>query len=133
MKNTITLTVRTLDRAPMHGTGGGLVPITECDHKGVAAKLLEEAAESYGAWQVFDEDDKETHCGNRSCTTCEYREGCWTYNHPDAVQREKEAFADELADVITAACDLAKVCGLDLQAALDRNERRQVEGGRIDG
>lgn len=55
MKNTITLTVRTLDRAPMHGTGGEPVPIMECDPKGVAAKVLEEAAEAYGAWHNLDE------------------------------------------------------------------------------
>lgn len=108
---TITLKVRTLDRAPMHGTGGELVPIAECDPKGVAAKLLEEAAEAYGAWQIYANTDTDF-----------MRELTWG-----------PQLADELADVITAACDLAKVCGLDLQAALDRNECRQIERGRIDG
>lgn len=114
MKNTITLTVRTLDRAPMHGTGGEPVPIMECDPKGVAAKVLEEAAEAYGAWHNLDEVMELS----ANATLARFA---------------REDLADELADTITAACDLAKVCGLDLQAALDRNERRQIERGRIDG
>ena len=114
MSDAITLRVRTLDRAPMHGTGGELVPIMECDPKGVAAKVLEEAAEVFGSWQTF--------------------EGMHSMGAPDGIDKTNLArLADELADVITAACDLAKVCGLDLQAALDRNERRQIERGRVDG
>lgn len=38
--------------------------------------------------------------------------------------------ADELADCVTACCNLADRYGLDLQAALDRVERRNVERGR---
>lgn len=114
MSDAITLKVRTLDRAPMHGTGGELVPIMECDPKGVAAKVLEEAAEVFGSWQTF--------------------EVMHSMGAPDGIDKTNLArLADELADVITAACDLAKVCGLDLQEALDRNERRQIERGRIDG
>ena len=114
MSDAITLKVRTLDRAPMHGTGGELVPIMECDPKGVAAKVLEEAAEVFGAWQNLDDV--------MGLTT------------PNTLARfAREDLADELADVITAACDLAKVCGLDLQAALDRNECRQIERRRVDG
>ena len=108
------LVVRTLDRAPMHGTGGELVPIMECDPKGVAAKVLEEAAEVYGAWQDLATPGSEF--------VMEFGGG----------KPLERRLADELADVITAACDLAKVCGLDLQAALDRNELRQRERGRID-
>lgn len=115
MSNAITLTVHTLDRAPMHGTGGELVPIMECDPKGVAAKVLEEAAEAYGAWQDLAAPGAEL--------VIEYVGG----------KPLERRLADELADVITAACDLAKVCGLDLQAALNRNERRQIERGRVDG
>jgi len=112
MSKTMELKVRTLDRAPMHGTGGELVPIAECDPKGVAAKLLEEAAEAYGAWQIYANADTDFMRG-------------LTWG---------PQLCDELADVITAACDLAKACGLDmgLQAALDRNGRRQIERGRID-
>lgn len=42
-----------------------------------------------------------------------------------------EHLADELADVIVAACDLAKRVGLDLPDALDRSRIRQWERGRI--
>ncbi len=41
--------------------------------------------------------------------------------------------ADELADCITACCNLADRYGLDLQAALDRVERKNRERGRYDG
>ena len=41
--------------------------------------------------------------------------------------------ADELADCITACCNLAERYGLDLQDALDRVERKNRERGRYDG
>ena len=40
---------------------------------------------------------------------------------------------DELADCITACCNLADRYGLDMQAALDRVERKNRERGRYDG
>ena len=76
--------------------------------KEAALKPLEEAAEVYGAWQNAD---------------CERANGLNDY-------MAMEWLADELADCVTACCNLADRYGLDLQAALDRVERRNVERGR---
>ncbi|MBR3328893.1 MAG: hypothetical protein IKG22_16405 [Atopobiaceae bacterium] len=113
MAEICTLNVPTLDRAPMWGTGGELVPLAECDGKSMAAKLTEEAAEAYESWQCVDgcEYIGKPEC-LRTCLVCEF-------------------LADELADLIVLACDLAKVHKLDLQAALDRCGERNRERGRI--
>lgn len=109
MARRIELSVTTLDRAPMWGTSRDLVPLHECDGKSMAAKLTEEAAEAFKEWQ----------------------------NMQAAVMRGygiglmKDHLADELADLIVLACDLAKVYDIDLQDALDRCERRNRERGRI--
>lgn len=98
-----------LDRAPMHGTGGELVPLIMADRKGTAAKVMEEAAEAYAAWQAYSKATDKTD-----------------------VSRTRGELADELADVITAAVDLARCCGIVLQDALDRCAMRNVARGRID-
>lgn len=89
---------------------------TQCTSKEQACKVLEEAAEVFGAWQRVDDAD-------RNYTYLE--EGNW--NLPD--------LADEIADVIQAACNLAYRYGIDVSAAMLRCEQRnreQLEGGRHD-
>lgn len=79
--------------------------------KEAALKLLEEAAEVYVVWQIYmDTDDNFM------------RELTWG----------SPLLADDLADCVTACCSLAARCGLDLQAALDRVERRNRDGGRYE-
>lgn len=70
--------------------------------KEVARKVPEEAAEAYSAWES----------GQR------------------LADHSLADLADELADCITACCNLAARYGLDLQAAIDRVERRNRERGR---
>ncbi len=73
--------------------------------KEAALKPLEEAAEAYGEWQILP-------------------------RFHDGTLEGTEYLADELADCVTACANLADRYGLDLQAALDRVERRNVERGR---
>lgn len=121
MAEICTLNVPTLDRAPMWGTGGELVPLAECDGKSMAAKLTEEAAEAFGEWQYVD------YCLSNVaeiCPSCRDDGGRGSC----AV---KLFLANELADVIVVACDLAKLYDIDLQDALDRCGERNRERGRI--
>lgn len=71
--------------------------------KEVARKVPEEAAEVYSAWES------------------DQRRG---------TDHSLTDLADELADCITACCNLAARYDLDLQAAIDRVERRNRERGR---
>lgn len=82
----------------------------DCTDKEAAVKVLEEASEAREAWQAFDKP--------------------WAHLVPR--ERLLNALADELADCITACCNLAERYGLDLQAALDRVERKNRERGRYD-
>jgi len=89
--------------------------------KEAALKPLEEAAEAYGAWQRVNECMNDTtfpvcpNCADEVATG-----GCYYGAN----------LADELADCITACCNLAARYGLDLQAAIDRVEERNRERGR---
>lgn len=72
-----------------------------------ALKVLEEAAEVFGAWQVYDSDDM-THVG---------------YN--------ASVLLDEIADTVQACCNLAAALGVtDLTPYLARCEERNRERGR---
>ena len=42
-----------------------------------------------------------------------------------------DVLADEIADVITAACNLARMYELDMHAAMERCEKRNRERGRL--
>lgn len=133
MGKEIALRVCPLDRAPMFGVGGVNVLIHFASRKATAAKLTEEAAEAFHEWQDYD---------RRSQDIQRYRDHV-EHEDPDTMRvmrqrlrRQRERLADELSDVIVAAVDVAKVCGVgqeDLQAALDRNRARQIVRGRIDG
>ena len=93
--------------------------------KEAALKPLEEAAEVYAAWQdaAYICDDgfsKNGCCSPETSVPCTEAGYCWMV----------ENLADELADCVTACCNLATHYGLDLQAALERVERRNIERGR---
>lgn len=78
--------------------------------KAQALKVLEEAAEVFGAWQVYDSDDM-THVG---------------YN--------ASVLLDEIADTVQACCNLAAALGVtDLTPYLARCEERNRERGRYEG
>lgn len=77
--------------------------------KAQALKPLEEAAEVFGAWQVYDSDDM-THVG---------------YN--------ASVLLDEIADTVQACCNLAAALGVtDLTPYLARCEERNRERGRYE-
>jgi hypothetical protein len=63
--------------------------VVDCSEDEQACKVLEEAAEVFGAWQIFDE--------------CEIEYMKWT--------TWKLYLANEIADVIQAACNLAERYG----------------------
>lgn len=81
--------------------------------KECARKVVEEAAEAFSAWELL------SHSA--------VLDGIGFKPH---IERHTAALADELADTITACCNLAARYGLDLQDALDRVERRNRERGR---
>lgn len=103
----------------------------DCTDKDAAVKVLEEAAEVFGAWQEAES------CGK---LITEYRPGMQgNYDlgaYCDAVDR----LADEIADCITACVNLAgrksiltAGRGHNLQSAMRRVERKNRERGRYDG
>ena len=82
--------------------------------KEAANKVQEEANEAVHAWRSLVEDE-----------------------YPTSIAEEMNAsihrhmrLADEIADTIQAACNLAARYGIDLQAAMERCERRNRERGR---
>lgn len=91
--------------------------VLDCTDKEQACKVLEEAAEVFGAWQALD-DNLEFQAQYHKATI-----GA-TLAHVD--------LADEIADVIQAACNLAERYGIDVAAAMARCEQRNRERGRYD-
>lgn len=89
--------------------------------KDAALKPLEEAAEIYAAWQNLD--------GLLDYISIVKMETPHMAKYLNA-DSEKYDLADEIADTITACCNLAARYGLDLQAAIDRVEERNRERGR---
>lgn len=104
------------DTGSEHGDGaGGSVNIGELatfpavkPDKAQALKVLEEAAEVFGAWQAgYDHD------------------------HPNP---SRWPILDECADVIQAACNLVAAYGVtDFAPYMDMCRRRNEERGRFDG
>lgn len=82
--------------------------------KEAALKPLEEAAEAFGAWQ-------------------EYQRHGYLFIPIGGCDVYKQRLADEIADVIQAACNLADRHGIDLQAAMERCEERNRKRGRYEG
>ena len=101
----------------------------DCTDKEAAVKVLEEAAEVFGAWQEAE------RCGK---LTTEYRPGMGNSDlnaHCDALDR----LADEIADCITACVNLAGRTpiltagrGHNLQSAMRRVEKHNRERGRYE-
>ena len=92
--------------------------------KEAALKPLEEAAEAYASWQNLD-----ALLDYISVVKLETPHMA-KYLNADS---ERYDLADELADCVTACCNLAARYGLDLQAALSRVEARNRERGRYGG
>lgn len=84
--------------------------------KEAALKPLEEAAETFGAWQSAIMFCPKTLV----CEACEFNMMCDAYNN----------LAQEIADCITACCNLAARYDLDLESALKEVEERNKERGR---
>lgn len=82
-----------------------------------AVKVLEEAAEVFGAWQQV--------------RNCNPPEACLEYDCHDTCE-ELLNLDDELADVIQAACNLADRYGIDLASAMERCEKRNRARGRYE-
>ena len=72
--------------------------------KDAAKKLPEEAAEAFAEFIILEETE----------------------------QQDTTRLADEIADTIQAACNLADRYNLDLQAAMERCEKRNRERGRYE-
>lgn len=87
----------------------------DCTDKEQALKVLEEASEAREAWAAFDAVRDSPNPFVAVAESMCYRD-----------------LADELSDCITACCNLAERYGIDLQAALDRVERKNRERGRYD-
>lgn len=87
-------------------------PFTMGTLKESAVKVLEEAAESFGSWQVLDLENA------RANDEKSYMPALRTH------------LADEIADVVQAACNLADRYGLNIEAAMERCEIRNRERGR---
>lgn len=97
------------------GKGKGMIIevtpfVVDCSDKEQACKVFEEAAEVFGAWQNVDFIDGST-------------ELCSNWGLPD--------LADEIADVIQAACNLAERYGIDVAEAMERCTERQRARGRL--
>lgn len=98
-----------------------IVRTFEMDTDKVAAlKPLEEAAEVYGAWQDVDKQMAFYRNFFRGFTKLDTDSSRWL----------KERLADELADCITACCNLAARHGLDTDRAMERCEKRNRARGR---
>lgn len=93
---------------------------TNCTDKEQAVKVLEEASEAREAWQQL--------AGLKTIVPMLVP----SKELDDLIDSHREILADEIADTITACCNLAERYGLDLQAALDRVERKNRERGRYD-
>lgn len=99
--------------------------VLDCTEKEQAAKVLEEAAEVFGAWQTYQPYNKDPTC---SADLDGQSAFFW-------VKRKKirhKMLADEIADVIQAACNLAARYDIDVAAAMERCEQRNRARGRYD-
>lgn len=79
-----------------------------------ALKVLEEAAEVFGAWQHV--------AGCFGCDVCDARPIC----------SPRRSLLDECADVIQATCNLLAAIGVDdFTAEMERCKERNAERGRM--
>ena len=89
-------------------------PFVMGEPKEAALKPFEEAAKAFGAWQVLD------------------REYARANDEKPYMPALRTHLADEIADTIQAACNLAARYDLDLESAMERCERRNRERGRYE-
>lgn len=89
-----------------------------CTDKEQAVKVLEEAAEAFGAWQRAQDKSAELVMNIYGISMRD----CYLHD-----------LADELADVIQASCNLAARYGLDMTDAMARCHLRNKERGRYEG
>ena len=82
-----------------------------CTEKQQALKVLEEASEIYAEWQEID------------------RELAMGMPHDKYLTTD---LAYEIADCITACCNLAERYGIDLKAAIKAVEKKNRERGRYE-
>lgn len=91
-------------------------------NKEQAVKVLEEAAEVFGAWQVRESYDTDTICEIYTPEQCMSIRAINDGN-----------LLDELADTIQACCNLASALGVtDLTPYLARCEERNRKRGRYE-
>lgn len=88
--------------------------------KEAALKPLEEASEAREAWQNYS-----------GLLTLEPMLVS-SKELDELIGSHRDLLADELADTITACCNLAARYGIDLQDAIDRVEERNRERGRYE-
>ena len=94
--------------------------------KDAALKPLEEAAEVFAAWQRFYDAQIEYGCVGIDGDYSNEFEAFSRY------ESERRSLAYEIADCVTALCNLAARFGLDVQGAVVEVERRNRERGRYD-
>lgn len=102
--------------------------------KEASLKPLEKAAEVYADWQDFDAYRPRQECielGFPNCTM-ECKRFCETYNNPRSYEVRRDELGYEIADCIQACVNLADRYGIDLQAAMERCEKRNRERGRYE-
>lgn len=91
--------------------------------KAQAAKVLEEAAEVFGAWQEYSK---------AALSDLPFPKRVSSFVDEERKGTAREDLASEIADVIQACCNLAKACGIDnLDDALADCEEKNAERGRI--
>ena len=94
--------------------------------KDAALKPLEEAAEVFAAWQrLYDAQIEYGNVGVDGDYSNEFKT-FFVYDF------ECRSLAYEIADCVTALCNLAARFGLDIQGAVVEVERRNRERGRYD-
>lgn len=94
--------------------------------KDAALKPLEEAAEVFGAWQrLYDAQTEYGYVGVDGDYSNEFE----AFSRYESGRR---SLAYEIADCLTALCNLAARFGLDMQEAVVEVERRNRERGRYD-
>lgn len=87
-------------------------PFVMGNNKFAAIKVLEEAAEAFASYQALD------------------REYCRANDEKPYIPALRTSLADEIADVVQAACNLADLYDLDLESAMVRCEQRNRDRGR---
>lgn len=94
--------------------------------KEAALKPLEEAAEVFAAWQrLYDAQTEYENVGVDGDYSNEFE----AFSLYDFTRR---SLAYEIADCVTALCNLAARFGLDLQESVVEVERKNRERGRYD-